>query len=167
LRTRRFVGCLKARVTPNLTQGESTVTPDGISQADWDPVHELALAVVNAGDDQAARTFKRQLLQYLDDLQTRYGELPSILATRADYVDDFALAERLLVRAYDLAVSRADGRNALYAASSLADLYAVDRPDRAQAMQWLSKARALVQDFGSDSNRRECDRIQQSLDAIE
>jgi hypothetical protein len=51
-------------------------TSDGISAEDWDKVHELAVEVVKSGLPSDYRT---RLLRYLDQLETKYGELPSIL----------------------------------------------------------------------------------------
>ena len=60
------------------------MTSDGISDDDWEIVHELAVAIVNAETDgQSARSTSR-LLAFLDELEARYGSLPSILATRAE-----------------------------------------------------------------------------------
>lgn len=73
-------------------------TSDGISSEDWDKVHELAVEIVNAGDAQS-EVHRSQLLIYLDQLEKKYGELPSILATRADYVAELKHKEALLKRA--------------------------------------------------------------------
>jgi hypothetical protein len=65
-------------------------TPDGITTEDWDRVHDLALEVVNLsaeGDEAGSDAAKIQLRELLDDLQEKYGPLPSLLATRADYVE--------------------------------------------------------------------------------
>ena len=64
------------------------MTPDGISADDWDQVHELALAIVNAEEEVEGADHRNRLLKYLRELRSKYGELPSILATEADYVLD-------------------------------------------------------------------------------
>jgi hypothetical protein len=92
------------------------VTSDGISGEDWDVLHGLAVELVNAadGDDEAA--CRATLMRYLDRLAAKYGERPSILATRADYTQDAETKERLLRRAYDLAEARGDAQNRLHVA---------------------------------------------------
>ena len=61
-------------------------------------------------------------LSTLDRLEVTYGALPSILATRADYLDDEdPRREELLLQAYALAESRHDTMNLLDVAHSLAN----------------------------------------------
>ena len=72
------------------------MTSDGISDADWDVVHALAVEIVNASESEAAVRTTAALLCHLDTLEQKYGALPSILATRADYVEDAGERLRLL-----------------------------------------------------------------------
>jgi hypothetical protein len=84
-------------------------TPDGITTEDWDRVHELALDVVNLsaeGDEAASDAAKLQLRELVDDLQEKYGPLPSLLATRADYVERVEDREYWLTAAYEQAAAR-------------------------------------------------------------
>src|SRR5689334_9508200 len=116
-------------------------TPDGISSEDWDVVHELALeslqhAVNN--DDASRDDLRRRILEYLEWLASKYGALPSILATKADYVDDRAEKEELLLRAWDLAAERGDQLNSVEIAHSLAELYLEEMKDRALGARWLN-----------------------------
>ena len=88
----------------------SVMTPDGITSADWDRVAELALELSRHVDDEGSDEYRNRLLLYLDTLESKYGQLPSILATRADFWWDeqTATKEDLLIRAYQLAVERRD-----------------------------------------------------------
>src|SRR5688572_1443807 len=96
-------------------------TSDGISTEDWDVVHEFAVKMVNAPNSEKQH-HKDQLLQYLEALEVKYGPLPSILATRADYLaDDDPAREELLLRAHALAEAQSDARNVVYVAHSLAE----------------------------------------------
>ena len=79
-----------------------------ISGEDWERVQELALDLVNTSDVDDERIYRRRLLDFLGDLRARYGELPSILATEADYVEDVHASESLLLRAFDLAKQAGD-----------------------------------------------------------
>ncbi len=106
-------------------------------------MHELAVAIVNAEEDSPEEnSYRTQLLNYLDELTGKYGELPSLLATRADYIDDPIETERLLLRASELAAHIGDTRNVCEVALSLADLYATERLRSVAARAWLEKARA-------------------------
>jgi hypothetical protein len=138
-------------------------TSDGIAATDWDRVHELALAVVNADDSLDEESHRRELLKYLDELTSKYGELPSLLATCADYIDDRVEAERLLLRAFEVAKSIDDTRNLCEISLSLADLYTSDRRRRVAARVWLDRARAHMS-ADDDVGWRESCRIEKRLD---
>jgi len=111
-------------------------TSDGIASDEWDRVHELAVDIVNA-DETGATECRNRLLNYLETLEHKYGELPSILSTRADYVDDLTAKEALLLRAYALAKARSDYRNVTYVAHSLAELYIEEFKNYWEGQRWL------------------------------
>jgi hypothetical protein len=143
------------------------VRPDGIRESDWEAVHELAVAIVNATSTQDGEALRGRMFFCLDELQRQYGERPSILMIRADYLDDFAEAERLLIRAYDLANLSRDDHNSFLVASSLASLYAFDLNEGAKAREWLSKARAYTEQAGDEGGRWQCERIEKQIQSIE
>jgi hypothetical protein len=102
------------------------MTSDGIATEDWDQVHELALAVVNLsgeGDVAASHRAPLCLAELLDDLQEKYGPLPSLFATRADYLDKFEDRGYWHLAAYKQAVERGDAKNPASISESLAPLY--------------------------------------------
>jgi hypothetical protein len=113
-------------------------TSDGISTEDWEKVQEFAVDIANAPDDDGLRN---NLLKWLEQLERKYGSLPSVLATRADYLDsEDPQREQLLIRAYSAAKSRADVHNLVHIAHSLAELY-LERRCAADADQWLTALR--------------------------
>ena len=137
-------------------------TSDGITSEDWDPVHDFALDIVN-GDGDECETLKCALLTYLDSLQIKYGELPSILATRADYVNNLEQKEQLLSRAYVLAEARQDIRNQFEIAHSLAELYIDDFEDPTAGSKWLGRLRRHSEDTGDASRRAEYERLRKQV----
>jgi len=98
--------------------------------------------MVNTDEPVEEQHHRTDLLNYLDELTAKYGELPSLLATRADYVEDPAESERLLLRAFEAATRIVDTLNLREIALSLADLYTTLRPRRVAARVWLDRARA-------------------------
>ena len=124
-------------------------TPDGIGKDDWDAVHGLAVDIVNASEEDKP-DLRRRLLDWLDKLENRYGPLPSILASRADYLDvDDPAREDLLLRAHAAAESTGDQLNLLETAHSLAELF-LERNNLIEANRWLERMRHyLVQDTDS------------------
>jgi len=138
-------------------KGFRMATPDGISAEDWDEVHEFALEILDASvkaDDNERTRRKVALLNYLDHLEGKYGELPSILATRADNIDDVEQRIQLLNRAYVLAKARNDSLNELEIAHSLTALYLEELQDKAEGSKWLECLRAHADQRG-DSGRKE------------
>ena len=116
-------------------------TSDGISSQDWDVIHELAVDVVNASDNEKA-AYSKRLMDYLDTLELKYGPLPSILATRADYLPKDEPARRnLLLRAYQSAQASGDFQNQLLVAQSLAELH-LEKVELFDANDWLERMRS-------------------------
>ena len=90
------------------------MTPDGIDAANWDRVHELAVDIANCSiaEDGAWETGALiPLIGLLDELDDKYGPKPSLLATRADYVQLPEDRARLLLAAYSEAERITDATN--------------------------------------------------------
>ena len=118
------------------------MTPDGISTEDWDRVHQLAVDIVNAssdGDPAASESAGVRLRELLDELQEKYGPLPSLLATRADYVEGHDEQEYWLMAAYEQAVKLGDPKNLVWVASSLAEFHLEEAADPVKGSQWLAR----------------------------
>jgi hypothetical protein len=133
-------------------------TSDGISADDWEIVRDLAVDIVNAGTDGGRASALSKLLIFLDALEQRYGALPSILATRADFIDDATARESLLNDAYSLARLQNDKTNALHISHSLATFYIEDLHDLAKGKEWLRRLKEHLddlpdQDYLSDYER--------------
>ena len=115
------------------------MTTDGISSEHWRRVHQLSAAVVNSCDSDIlyAEALAR-LFSYLDQLEQTCGRRPSILATRADFLDDHSIAIPLIEEAHALATPD-DHLNRLLAASSLAQIYVESAGNLDAAKPWLDK----------------------------
>jgi hypothetical protein len=119
-------------------------TSDGIPSEDWDVIHEHALDCANAtlrSDMRAHAEAQQRMLESLESLEARFGRLPSILATRADHVDDRPVKEALFREAYTAADRLGDKHNQLLIAHSLAKLYVDDHRDVPKGRVWLTKLR--------------------------
>lgn len=114
-------------------------TSDGISTEDWNAVHELVLNIANAEAEAEENIFTNQLLQLLNELEGRYGILPSILATRADYVSDINEQAMLFRQAHALAEASNDIKNLKLISHSLAELYIKDLEDRSEGQTWIKR----------------------------
>jgi hypothetical protein len=82
-----------------------------IPREDWDRVHEAALLIVNASeaDDRTmVEVHTNGMMEILADLEGKYGRIPAILATRADFLDDYAERKALYLEALDLAIRAGD-----------------------------------------------------------
>jgi hypothetical protein len=138
-------------------------TSDGISTEDWNAVHELVLSIANAEAEAEENIFTNQLLQVLDELEGRYGALPSILATRADYVSDVSEQAVLFKQAYALAESSNDIRNLKLISHSLAELYIRELKDPSEGRVWLKRLEAQIQFSPDEDMAAELGRLRQIL----
>ena len=123
------------------------MTSDGIAQLDWDRVHELAVEIVNCSandDDDAGSRARLALFVLLDELDQKYGRKPSLLATRADYVESSEQKEWLLRLAYTESERIADTENQQLIVHSLASFYIEESPDASEATKWLATWRNLL-----------------------
>ena len=142
------------------------MTPDGISDKDWDRVHELAVEIVNAGEGEEGAGYTAQLLAYLDQLEQKYGLLPSLLATRADYVAEARESLALLERAYQLARERQDHKNLVYITSSLASIHIEHFRNVEQAQKWLAAFGEALKHAGAESDIREHEELTGALEQL-
>jgi hypothetical protein len=139
------------------------VTPDGIETGDWDEVRELAVTIVNlsgAGDDVAGEQARVYLLALLDRLDAKYGPKPSLLATRADYVDSSVARGDCLQRAYAAAKQLSDAKNMVWVASSLASFYIEEINDVRKGAAWLFTLRELLVATPDASEQAEVNRLE-------
>jgi hypothetical protein len=110
------------------------MTPDGIPTPEWDRVHELAVEVANASmrDDAVLSEAKaEEMLSCLRELRVRHGDLPSILGTMADYVDDEVQQYDLYARAVAEARRIGDDMNVVMLLESILELECLDGEQRA------------------------------------
>ena len=145
------------------------MTPDGIATEDWDRVHELALQVVNdsaEGDEAASDAASLRLRELLDELQEKYGALPSLLATRADYVTSPQEREYWLLAAYEQAQQRKDEKNLVWVASSLACFHLEEAPDLMKGTHWLESFEQHLQTFSDPSEARQAIRLRGLLQSL-
>jgi hypothetical protein len=113
-------------------------TPDGIADHDWQRLREIVVDAFHALGTESEAACRAQLEGYLDELEGKYGALPSILATRGDFALDAQLKESLLERSYSLSMDRQDRRNAVYVAHSLAQLD-LGRQNIPRARLWIER----------------------------
>ena len=143
------------------------MTPDGISTEDWDRVHELALQVVNAttGDDEeASAAATRQILTLLDDLERKYGPLPSLLATRADYVETPSERQHWWEAAHEQALARGDRKNLVWIAASLAEFHVAEMNDQIAGRTWVERAERYLRDSPDSSEAESVKELRRTLD---
>ena len=128
------------------------MTSDGITDEDWDPVRELAARIVNATSEPVGppKFLAHELPAWLDALQKKYGELPSILATRADYIDDPKTRLRLLESAWLAAQNLADAPNSTFIASSLVEFLFEEARDPVRGREWLDRLAESLEKYWDD-----------------
>src|SRR5262245_27609365 len=135
------------------------MTSDGISDDDWTRVRELAVDLYNADIDEQIAQARSTLLSHLDKLEAIYGVLPSILATKADFIDDPSAKTSLLCDAYALAELKNDRENALHVAHSLATLYLEDVGDVVRGGEWLGRLKDHLEALPDEQYREDYVRL--------
>jgi hypothetical protein len=139
---------------------EPIVNPFPFSAEEWNEVREAARSVVNAtlADDAVLQASHfEQLRLVLADLRARYGELPILLETEADFTDAPACQLELYQRAKRIAVE-----NKLSTASirvALARLLLEDFGQSEQALEELRACQAEIQAEADESKRREWSKL--------
>lgn len=147
---------------------DSMATSDGIENFDWEHVKELAIEVLSASERPEETDVSRtELLAYLDTLELKYGPLPSILATRADFIDDYETKELLLKLAYDAAASIGDVENLSHIAHSLAELYIDTLVNVAEARKWLDRLDAHLLQFHDSTYLGDAKRFREQLNQLD
>lgn len=125
------------------------LTSDGIPLLEWQVIRQLAeeYAALTERGDKAADRVRRRLLRYLDRLVEKYGELPSILATKSDYLLRSSRRESLLIRAYELARRRKDTKNLTLVSASLAELYIEELNDTVNGRVWIARLKKALTNY--------------------
>jgi hypothetical protein len=100
------------------------MTSDGISSRDWDEVEKLSFSIADAIENESdSAVLVEELFNKLDRLESKYGKLPSITATRADYIDCPSKQLSLLKEAYASSLEINDKKNMAYISASIAEFY--------------------------------------------
>jgi hypothetical protein len=144
------------------------MTSDGISKEDWDEVIDLSAKIADAAsaEDEALRQpLTTRLLRALDSLERKYGRLPAILATRADYTDDPLQKIALLEEAWRIANNREDRFNLVLIASSLAELHIEELNDTSSGARWLACLEEALENHWDDGEYQELQRLRKLLDS--
>lgn len=148
---------------------DEIMTSDGISTEDWNVVQDYAASIANAAcADDAATSDKitEKLLRYLECLEAQYGKLPSILATRADYVNDLSQRVRLLEQAYEYAKQSTDRENLTLTASSLAQIYVEEAVNVSAAQKWLALLADALGNKWDDLEHQEFQKLTAQVESL-
>jgi hypothetical protein len=141
------------------------MTSDGISDSDWEVVSNLARDVVESVErPEEHEGAERRLLMFLEELEQKYGKRPSILATRADYVEDVRERVTLLDEAYELATAMNDSLNCTLIASSLAQLFIEEMQDKKSGRIWVNELGECLALHWDDGEHREYLRLTAELE---
>ena len=92
-------------------------------------------------------------------MESKYRQLPSILATRADYISGNREKERLFLHAYRLSKERKDIFNQAEIAHSLAELYIGKCRRYEEGLKWLKRLKVHIQKAKSKDLQEEYDRL--------
>lgn len=144
-------------------QTNRSTTPDGILLSDWEFVKELAAAYANAvvqsSNDEDATKLRKRMLRLLNRMSAKYGDRPSILATKADYLaSDWRRAD-VLEKAFAAAEQMHDHHNMTWISSSLAELYVEDIPDSRKGPLWVDRLGKALINYHDDAEQSVYERL--------
>lgn len=128
-------------------------TSDGIPTDEWKLVEELADKVLDANlsDDSVMESkYKAEMVDLLDSLQRKYGDCPSIFATKADYIDSTEREIILLKKAFELSKSNGDKKNNTLISGSLAQRYIEELRDRINGDTWIKEFECCLKDYNDE-----------------
>src|SRR5207237_9182490 len=112
-----------------------------------------------------AHDAKMSLFAQLAQLEERYGKLPSILATRADFIDDPHESITLLQEAWRIAFATSDRQNLVFIAGSLAEAYVEDLGDLRNGAKWITRLEDALGDKWEDYEYRQLVELRAKLQA--
>lgn len=116
----------------------------GTSESDWDRVRAIAADIANAACADDALSISRhtgRMHRLLNRLRKKYGDLASILATKADYSGRRTTKLLLFSQAYKVAKRRHDEANLVLISSSIAQVYVEELQDLRKGQEWLERLR--------------------------
>lgn len=122
-----------------------------VTKEEWDEICELSADIADAICEEAdfvTEKITHQLLYKLSRLRLKYGELPILLSTRADHIDDLDERLRLYKRAIELALEIGDDACATQSAESIAQIYIEELQDQENGQTWLNQLKEYVSRFG-------------------
>jgi len=132
-------------------------TNKSLSPEERDEIHELILDAVNASaNDEDSTPINDRLLYKLDRLRLKYGELPEILATRADSIESIDERLRLYKRAVELAQKKLDIASLTQSAESITIIYIDELSDYNNGLHWLNQLKKFITLHGDDYT---CDKL--------
>lgn len=135
---------------------ESLGTSDGIAPGDWDAVEDLSASVYNALDTPEELDCRRDLLEFLDTLDRKYGPRPSLIAVRADFtMEDAHVRKQLYADAYALAAEFDDPRNLLFVCHSMCELCLETKAPVQELAAWMQRFRTHLDATPDASMERE------------
>ncbi len=140
----------------------SAKTPDGIMKIDWKEIEDLAEKIA-LGDDFLIKQYTEEILNKLNALQNKYGDKPSILATKADYINNIEQEIILLKKAYEIAQSMEDRINLTLTSSALAQRYVEIKKDAKNGRIWLNEFKACLNDCNDEFEAEEYTRLDNLL----
>lgn len=110
-------------------------------------------------DHNKEASLTKDAFQLLAQMQRKYGPLPTLLATKADFTVNTAKRHVLLKKAWRTAAKLDDKANLVLISSSLAELCLEDLKDLAEGDQWLAKLKSALELFDDKRERAEWSRL--------
>lgn len=141
-----------------------------LSRNEWGEIQGLSYAIANASsleDNLTNDTLTKELLYKLDRLKLKYGALPILLSTRADYIENINERLKLYKQAFYGALETIDKQCVTQSAESIAELYVDEMRDYNNGNIWLKKLRYVTEKYGDQWVIGNLNDLQANLNRLE
>ena len=121
-----------------------------LSKQEWDEITELVCEMANSSlqNNFDRDSLSEILLGRLAGLREKHGDLPILLTTKADYIDDIDERLDLYKKAIELSKDGTDVSCLTQSAESIVEIYIEDTPDYESGLYWLNQLKVFVSKYG-------------------
>ncbi len=137
-----------------------------IHKKDWEKVTTLACNFANAVEEHNEKLscrYRNRIHKLLNNLMEKYGELPSLLATKADYTENIREKLPLLRKSYSLALKAKDHPNLTWVSSSIAEIYIDELKNLRSGRHWVSLLEKHLQFHSDDEEKNHLQKLKKQL----
>lgn len=114
-----------------------------------DEIAELTQVIEAVANSDSPYLFEK-LVSLINRLRLKYGDLPVLLSTKADFIDDFDERILLYEKTIELAEEPEDTAYIIQSVESLVEIYVYELRDYEKGAKWLTELERLTKIHGEE-----------------